>query len=206
MQRCNERGRRSRCRPSCRACERIPARSSIPSQLGGFDRHDVLVILGPDLQFGNRARILFALQFFVVRVLVVVMYGDIAAMLMGMAFQNFAVSLQLVAIEVDDFRQGDHPTRSLQPAASYQSFGHMLKLPGSVFYREISGAHPDTAVCPASGVGILRRGACRQPGCERQGPCLENRILCRYCGKRSTVRSSCRCENRRRNIKPSPIT
>jgi len=72
---------------------------------GRFDRHNMLVALGSNLQFGNRARILIALQFFVGGVLVVVMHGDVAAVLIGMAFQDFAISLQLAAVELNDFRR-----------------------------------------------------------------------------------------------------
>ena len=71
--------------------------------VGWLNRNDTLVVFGTHLQFSNRARLLFALEFLaVLRILVVIVYIYVAAMLVRMTFEDFAVTLELVTIEVEN--------------------------------------------------------------------------------------------------------
>ena len=76
--------------------------------VGWFDGDYVLVVFPADFQLGDGAGVVaFALQFFgSLGVFVVVEVGvGIVAVFFGMAFENFAVLLQAVAVEVNDLRQ-----------------------------------------------------------------------------------------------------
>src|ERR1700759_3656465 len=76
-------------------------------RISGIDGDYVLVVFGTDFQFRDGARIVvITLQFFVPAAfrifLVVFVHIHVAAMLIGVAFQDLAVSLQLVAVEIED--------------------------------------------------------------------------------------------------------
>src|SRR5208283_4751418 len=68
-----------------------------------LDSHDVLVILSSDLQLGDRAGAVVALQFFAAfGVLVIAMHFNVAPVLLRVTLDHLAVLPQLVAIKGDD--------------------------------------------------------------------------------------------------------
>src|SRR5579862_2060138 len=72
------------------------------ARIAGFHRHDALIVLSSDFEFGDWSRVLLALEFTVIAgVFVVIAEGDTRVMALRMAFEDAAILLQLAAIESD---------------------------------------------------------------------------------------------------------